>query len=252
LNGQVTMPITTQDPKQNDLLAALPAGDFGRLLRHLEPVELALGQALHQSGSRQEYVYFPTTSLISLLHAMENGGSAGIALVGNEGMAGIALSMGGETTPSRAVVQSAGYGYRLRASVLQAEFGRGATLRHLLLRFTQALITQMAQTALCSQRHSVPQQLGRWLLLSLDRLPCNALAMTQGMIASMLGARAAGMIDAAASLQAQGLIEDSGGNITVPDRSRLEARVCPCYALVKRESDRLLGPKYHRLEAAVA
>jgi CRP-like cAMP-binding protein len=246
------MPATTQDPRQNDLLAALPPVEFARLQRHLEPVELALGAAVQESRSRQEYVYFPTTSLITLLHAMENGRTAGMALVGNEGMAGIALSMGGETTPSRAVVQRAGRGYRLRASVLQTEFGRGAAFQHLLLRFTQALVTQMAQTALCSQRHSVAQRLCRWLLLSLDRVPGDELVMTQGMIANLLGAPAAGVTDAVASLQAQRLIEYSGGKITVLDRSRLEARVCPCYALVKRESDRLLGRKYHWLEAAVA
>lgn len=246
------MPLTTHNPKHNDILAVLPPADFSRLLRHLEPVELALGQAVHESRSRKEYVYFPTTSLITLLQAMENGRTAGMALVGNEGMVGIALSMGGETTPSRAVVQRAGHGYRLRASVLQTEFGNGATFRHLLLRFAQALVTQMAHTALCSQRHSLAQQLCRWLLLSLDRLPSNELEITQGMFANLLGAPCAVVTDAAASLQAQGLIEYSGGKCTVLDRSRLEARVCPCYALVKAESDRLLVLKSHWLEAAVA
>jgi len=246
------MPVSLQDFQQNALISALPAADSRRLLQHLEPVDLQLGRTLHEPGSRQEYVYFPTTALIALLCTADTGQSSGLALVGPEGIAGISLSMGGEATPSRAVVQSAGRGYRLRAHVLRAEFGRGGTLQHLLLRFTQALISQMAQTALCAQRHSLPQQLCRWLLLCLDRLPSNELAVTQVMAADMLGVRVAGMSDAAACLQTQGLIEYSGGRITVLDRARLEGRVCPCYAALRRESDRLVAHRFDRSEAVLA
>ena len=184
--------------------------------------------------------YFPTTSIVSLLYVMEDGASAEIAVVGNEGVVGIALFMGGESTPSRAVVQSAGYAYRLKADVLKAEFDRGGALQHLLLRYTQALITQMAQTAVCNRHHTVEQQLCRWLLLSLDRLPSNELTMTQELIANMLGVRREGVTEAAGKLQAAGLIDYSRGKIIVLDRPKLEARVCECYAVVKRESDRLL------------
>jgi len=229
-----------QSPRQNDLLAALPAADYERLLPHLEQVPLELGRALYESGSHQGYVNFPTTSIVSLLYVMEDGSSAEIAVVGNEGLVGIALFMGGESTPSRAVVQSAGYGYRLRAGVLQSEFARGGALQHLLLRYTQALITQMAQTAVCNRHHAVEQQLCRWLLLSLDRLPSNELIMTQELIANMLGVRREGVTEAAGKLQAEGLIHYSRGKITVLDRPKLETRVCECYVVVKREYDRLL------------
>jgi CRP-like cAMP-binding protein len=213
--------------------------DYVRLLPNLELLSLELGDALYESGSGQDYVYFPTSSIVSLLYVMEDGSSAEIAVVGNEGIVGIALFMGGETTPSRAVVQSAGYSYRLRASVLKNEFSQGGDLQHVLLRYTQALITQMAQTAVCNRHHSVEQQLCRWLLLSLDRLPSNELTMTQELIANMLGVRREGVTEAAGKLQAAGLIHYSRGKITVLDRAKLEARVCECYAVVKREYDRL-------------
>jgi len=235
-------PSAQQSPRQNRLIAALPAVDIERLLPHLEPIRFALGWPLYESGSPQGYVYFPTTSIVSLLYVMEDGSSAEIAVVGHEGLVGIALFMGGETTPSRAVVQSAGDGYRLRANTLKAEFGKGGDLQHLLLRYTQALITQMAQTAVCNRHHAVEQQLCRWLLLSLDRLPSNELTMTQELIANMLGVRREGVTDAAGKLQADGLIDYSRGKITVLDREKLETRVCECYAVVKREYDRLLLP----------
>ena len=227
-------------PRQNHLLAALPAADYERLLLHLELVLLPLGWAVYEAGGAQGYVYFPTTSIVSLLFVMENGASAEIAVTGNDGLVGIALFMGGETTPSRAVVQSAGHGYRLKASVLKREFERGGPLQNLLLRYTQALITQMAQTAVCNRHHAVEQQLCRWLLLSLDRLPSNELRMTQELIANMLGVRREGVTEAAGNLQKAGLIRYNRGHITVLDRPKLEARVCECYAVVKKEYDRLL------------
>jgi CRP-like cAMP-binding protein len=229
-----------QTPRQNQLLAALPASEYERLLPHLEQVPLELGRALYESGSHQAYVYFPTDSIVSLLYVMEDGSSAEIAVVGNEGLVGIALFMGGESTPSRAVVQSAGYGYRLRASVLTTEFGQGRDLQHLLLRYTQALITQMAQTAVCNRHHSLDQQLCRWLLLSLDRLQSNRLVMTQELIANMLGVRREGVTEAAGQLHKAGLIEYQRGHITVLDRARLEQRTCECYGVVRKEYDRLL------------
>ncbi len=195
---------------------------------------------MYESGDQQGYVYFPTDSIISLLYVMEDGASAEIAIVGNEGMVGIAIFMGGETTPSRAIVQSAGHGYRLSAKLLKQEFVRGGSLQRLLLRYTQALITQMAQTAVCNRHHSIDQQLCRWLLLSIDRLPSNDLTMTQELIANMLGVRRSGVTEAALKLQAAGLIRYSHGHIAVLDRVRLEKRVCECYAVVKREFDRLL------------
>jgi len=228
-------------PRQNHLLSALPDADYERLLPDLELVPLELGWALYESGSQQGYVYFPTTSIVSLLYVMEDGSSAELAVVGYEGVVGIALFMGGETTPSRAVVQSAGYAYRLKASRLKDEFERGGPLQYLLLRYTQALITQMAQTAVCNRHHSVEQQLCRWLLLSLDRLPSNELTMTQELIANMLGVRREGVTEAAGKLQAEGLIQYSRGKITVLDRPKLEAQVCECYAVVRRETDRLLS-----------
>ena len=228
-------------PLQNHLLAALPAGDYERLAPHLEPAAMQLGDVLYEPGSHLGYVYFPTTSIVSLLYVMSDGASAEIAIVGNEGILGISLFMGGETTPSRAVVQSAGDSYRLRAQLLKDEFGRFGPMMHLLLRYTQALITQMSQTAVCNRHHSVDQQLCRWLLLSLDRLSSNELSMTQELIANMLGVRREGVTEAAGKLQRAGLIEYRRGRITVLDRPGLESRSCECYAVVKREFDRLLG-----------
>ena len=227
-------------PRQNHLLAALPDAEYERLSPHLELVKMPLGEALCESGGHLQHVYFPTTSIVSLLYVMEDGASAEIAVVGNEGLLGISLFMGGETTPSRAVVQSNGYGYRLRAQHLKQEFNRGGPLLRLLLRYTQALITQMAQTAVCNRHHSVDQQLCRWLLLSLDRLPSNELIMTQELIANMLGVRREGVTEAAGKLQHAGLIEYSRGHITVKDRAGLEKHVCECYQVVKTEFDRLL------------
>ena len=227
-------------PKQNHLLAALPAGDYARLLPDLELIPMPLGWAVYESGGHLGYLYFPTTSIVSLLYVMESGASAEIAITGNEGLVGISLFMGGESTPSRAVVQSAGNGYRLKASVLKREFALGGELQHLALRYTQALITQMAQTAVCNRHHSLEQQLCRWLLLSLDRLPGDELLMTQELIANMLGVRREGVTEAAGRLQAEGLIHYSRGHIKVLDRPALEKRVCECYAVVKKEFDRLL------------
>jgi len=226
--------------KANRLLAALPDDGLQALQPFLEAVPLPLGMVVYESGGTQGYVYFPTSSIVSLLYVLEDGASAEIAVTGNEGLVGIALFMGGETTPSRAVVQSAGHGYRMRAAVLKKAFEAGGDLQHLLLRYTQALITQMTQTAVCNRHHAVEQQLCRWLLLSLDRLPANELVMTQELIANMLGVRREGVTEAAGKLQAEGLIHYSRGRITVPDRRRLEARVCECYAVVKKEYDRLL------------
>ncbi|HUQ75406.1 MAG TPA: Crp/Fnr family transcriptional regulator [Burkholderiales bacterium] len=232
--------VASASPSDNRLLAAMPGADYEALLPELEHVAMPLGQAMYESGGPQRYVYFPTSSIVSLLYVLNNGATAEIAVTGNEGMVGVSLFMGGETTPSRAVVQSAGHGFRLRAVALKKEFERGGPLQHLLLRFTQALITQMTQTAVCNRHHSVDQQLCRWLLLSLDRLPANKLVMTQELIANMLGVRREGVTEAASKLQADGLIEYSRGKITVLDRKGLEARVCECYAVVKREYDRLL------------
>jgi CRP-like cAMP-binding protein len=238
----VITPMTApHSPKQNHLLAALPAAEFDRLLPYLELVLMPLGEALYESGGRLQHVYFPTTSIVSLLYVMENGASAEIAVVGNEGILGVSLFMGGETTPSRAVVQSAGYGYRLKAQLLKDEFNRAGPVLHLLLRYTQALITQMSQTAVCNRHHSLEQQLCRWLLLSLDRLPTNELTMTQELIANMLGVRREGVTEAAGNLQRAGLIRYSRGRITVTDRPGLERDVCECYAVVKKEFDRLLS-----------
>ena len=233
------MPVPS-DPRQNYLLRALPALEAERLFPHLEWVPMPLGHVLYESGSRLRHVYFPTTSIVSLLYVMADGASAEIAVVGNEGLVGVALFMGGETTPSRAVVQSAGHAYRLKGQFLKDEFTRAAALQHLLLRYTQALLTQMAQTAVCNRHHSVDQQLCRWLLLSLDRLPSNKLSMTQELIANMLGVRREGVTEAAGKLQSAGLISYSRGHITVLDRPRLEAQCCECYDVVKKEFDRLL------------
>jgi CRP-like cAMP-binding protein len=227
-------------PQENRLLAALPADVLAGLAPFLELVSLPLGMAVYESGGKQRYVYFPTSGIVSLLYVLEDGSSAEIAVTGNEGLVGISLFMGGESTPSRAVVQSAGEAYRLNATVLKTLFEKGGTLQHLLLRFTQALITQMTQTAVCNRHHSVDQQLCRWLLLSLDRLPSNRLIMTQELIANMLGVRREGVTESAGKLQAAGLIEYRRGRITVLDRAGIEARVCECYSVVKKEYDRLL------------
>jgi CRP-like cAMP-binding protein len=231
---------TPNHPKQNHLLAALSAPDYARLLPDLEPIAMPLGWVVYESGSQMSYVYFPTNSIVSLLYVMESGASAEIAIAGNEGLVGISLFMGGESTPSRAVVQSAGDGYRLKAGILKKEFALGGELQHLALRYTQALITQMAQTAVCNRHHSVDQQLCRWLLLSMDRLQGNELRMTQELIANMLGVRREGVTASAGNLQAAGLIHYSRGHITVLDRKGLEKRVCECYGVVKTEFDRLL------------
>jgi CRP-like cAMP-binding protein len=231
---------STPPPKTNHLLASLPEADYQRLLPHLESVELPLGWSVYESGSRMEHVYFPTDGIVSLLYVMENGQSAEIAVTGPEGLVGIALFMGGESTTSRAIVQSKGHAWRLPARFLRSEFERGGDLQHVLLRFTQALITQMSQTAVCNRHHTVEQQLCRWLLLSLDRLATNELEMTQELIANMLGVRREGVTEAAGHLQDAGLIHYRRGHIKVLDRPKLEKRVCECYAVVKRESDRLL------------
>jgi len=231
-------------PKDNHLLAALSEASFEALLPSLERVPLPLGTVVYESGGAQRYVYFPTSSIVSLLYVLANGASAEIAVTGNEGLVGISLFMGGETTPSRAVVQSAGWGYRLRGELLRKEFESDSALQHLLLRYTQALITQMTQTAVCNRHHSVDQQLCRWLLLSLDRLPGDELVMTQELIANMLGVRREGVTEAAGKLQADGLIKYTRGRIKVLDRTQLEARVCECYGVVKKEYDRLL-PEIH-------
>lgn len=233
-------PASLPDPKINQLLAALPPDVWERWVALLEPVELPLGTVLYESGARLSHVYFPTSAIVSLLYVMENGASAEIAVVGHEGLVGVSLFMGGDTTPSRAVVQSAGQGYRLKASAMMLEFNRAGPAMHLLLRYTQALITQMSQTAVCNRHHSLDQQLCRWLLLSLDRLPTNELVMTQELIANMLGVRREGVTEAAGRLQAAGLIRYHRGHITVLDRKGLEQRTCECYAVVKQEYDRLL------------
>ena len=230
----------SHSPQQNHLLAALPTLNFEHLSPHLELVPMPLGEVLYESGGRLNHVYFPTTAIVSLLYVMEDGASAEIAVVGNEGILGIALFMGGETTPSRAIVQSEGFGYRLKAQILKNEFNRAGPVMRLLLRYTQALITQMAQTAVCNRHHSVDQQLCRWLLLSLDRLPANQLNMTQELIANMLGVRREGVTEAAGKLQHAGIIRYNRGRITVLDRPGLEERACECYEVVKKEFDRLL------------
>ncbi|HQU17317.1 MAG: Crp/Fnr family transcriptional regulator [Chromatiales bacterium 21-64-14] len=232
--------MTLPNPKQNNLLATLPESACERLFPHLEYIQMPLGDVLYESGNQLRHVYFPTTSVVSLLYVMEDGASAEIAVVGKEGILGIALFMGGESTPSRAIVQNAGHGYRLKAQLLKNEFHRAGPLMHLLLRYTQALITQMAQTAVCNRHHSIHQQLCRWLLMSLDRLPSNDVTMTQQLIANMLGVRRESVTEAAAKLQDIGLILYSRGHITILDRPGLEAQACECYQVVKKEFDRLL------------
>jgi len=227
-------------PLENHLLAALPESIQNRFFSELELVELPLGEVLYESGDALKYVHFPTDSIVSLLYVMENGASAEISVVGNDGIVGIAVFMGGVSTPSRAVVQSAGHAYRLSADKLRTEFHSHGAMMVLLLRYTQSLITQMSQTAVCNRHHSIEQQLCRWLLLSLDRLQGNELHMTQELIANMLGVRREGVTTAAGTLQKLKIIEYSRGKITVLDRSRLESMSCECYAVVKQETDRLL------------
>ena len=227
-------------PDQNHLLGALPVEVRDRILPQLELVPLPLGKVLYESGDAMRHVYFPTDSIVSLLYVMEDGASAEISVVGNEGLIGVSLFMGGESTPSRAIVQSAGTAYRLLGQALKDEFNRHGVLLALMLRYTQSLITQMAQTAVCNRHHSIDQQLCRWLLLSLDRLPTNRLTMTQELIANMLGVRREGVTDAAGKLQALGVIRYSRGTITVLDRPKLETLSCECYAVVRAETDRLL------------
>ena len=234
------MPGPAHDPQQNHLLAALSPSERERLYPHLRLVPMPLGKILYESGDILRHVYFPTDSIVSLLYVLADGASAEISVVGNEGLIGIALFMGGETTPSRAIVQSAGHAYRLIGQRLKDEFHQNGELQLLLLRYTQALITQMAQTAVCNRHHSVDQQLCRWLLLSLDRLSTDQLTMTQELIANMLGVRREGVTEAAGKLQKLGVIEYRRGQITVLDRPKLEQLCCECYAVVKKESDRLL------------
>jgi CRP-like cAMP-binding protein len=232
--------LKSRELKKNHLLAALPEAEWKRWSSSLERVVMPLGEVLYEPGITLRYVYFPITSIVSLLYVMENGASAEIAVVGNEGLVGVSLFMGGGSTPSRAVVQSAGIGCRLESQMMKDEFNKAGPVLHLLLRYTQALITQMAQTAVCNRHHSLDQQLCRWLLLSLDRLQGDELVMTQELIANMLGVRREGVTEGALKLQKAGLIQYARGHITVLDRRGLEARTCECYAVVKREYDRLL------------
>jgi len=230
------------NPRDNHILASLPAEERDRLFPHLKLVTMPLGMVLYESGAALRHIYFPTNSIVSLLYVMRNGASAEIAVVGNEGAVGVSLFMGGETTPSRALVQSAGYAYRLTGRRLKDEFNRHGGMLQVLLRYTQSLLTQMAQTAVCNRHHSLDQQLCRWLLLSLDRLNSKQLNMTQELIANMLGVRREGVTEAAGKLQKLGAIRYSRGKITVLDRPLLERLSCECYAVVKQETDRLLGP----------
>jgi CRP-like cAMP-binding protein len=234
------VPEASIGPLTNQLLAALPPEEWARWLPQLEPIELTLGQVIYESGSEQRYVYFPTTAIVSLLYVTEDGSSAEIAVVGYEGVIGIALFLGGETSPSRGVVQSAGQGYRLKARVIKDEFNKSLPVMHLMLRYAQALIAQISQTAVCNRHHSVQQQLCRWLLMSMDRLPNNHLHMTQELISNMLGVRREGVTENANKLQQAGLIRYSRGHIEVLDRPGLERMVCECYSVVKKEYDRLL------------
>jgi len=249
---QVIRPIMSSppSPNQNHLLAALPTAEFERLLPHLEPVPMPLGDVLCESGDQLLHAYFPTTSIISLHYVMESGASAEVAGVGNEGVLGTSLFMGGQTTLTRAIVQTGGRGYRIRSRMLMDEFNLSGFTMHLLLRYTQALMSQMAQTAVCNRHHSVLQQLCRWLLLTLDRMSSNDLVMTQELIASMLGVRREGVTEAAGRLKDLGAIEYRRGHITVINRSLLSAQVCECYAVVKAETDRLLSDVPHRQQLA--
>ena len=233
-------------PNQNHLLAALPAAEFEQLSPHLELVPMPLGEILYEPGGQMQHAYFPTTAIVSLHYVMESGASAETAGVGNEGVVGMSLFLGGDTTPSSAVVQTAGHGYRLAGRLLKQEFHRAGLMQRLLLRYTQALITQMTQTAACNRHHSVEQQLCRWLLLTLDRMPTNELVMTQELVASMLGVRREGITEAAGKLQQAGVIRYRRGHISVLERAGLERRACECYAVVKREMDRLLSDVQYR------
>jgi CRP-like cAMP-binding protein len=240
-------------PSQNHLLAALPAAEFSRLAPHLELVPMRLGESIYEPGGRLRHVFFPTTAIVSLLFVLESGASAEIAGVGNEGILGISLFMGGDTTPSSAVVQTAGHGYRLPGKLLKEEFNRGGLMQRLLLRYTQALLTQMCQTAACNRHHSIEQQLCRWLLLTLDRLPSNELIMTQELVASALGVRREGITEAAGKLQRAGVIRYRRGHIAVLERSGLEAGACECYGVVKKELGRLLSDvRYRQSASAIA
>jgi len=243
---------TPQSPNQNHLLAALPTAEFERIAPHLELVAMRLGDVLYESGGQLQHVYFPGTAIVSLHYVTESGASAEIAGVGNEGVLGISLFMGGNTTPSRATVLTAGYGYRLRGGLMMEEFNRAGSMMRLFLRYTQAFISQVSQTAVCNRHHSVEQQLARWLLSTLDRLPSNELTITQELIAVMLGVRREGITEAAGRLQQGGYIRYRRGHITVLNRSGLESRVCECYAVVKKERDRLLGDVRHRQELPAA
>ena len=248
-----TIKSALQAPEQNQLLAALPAKIFERLSPHLELVQMPLGEVLYESGGQLQHVYFPATAIVSLHYVMENGSTAEIAGVGNEGVLGISLFMGGNTTPSRAIVQTGGYGYRLKGRLMMEEFRRSGgrragAMQNLMLRYTQALITQMSQTAVCNRHHTVEQQLCRWLLSTLDRLPTNELTMTQELIAGMLGVRREGITETAGNLQRAGLIRYRRGHITVLDRSGLLSHACECYAVVKNEYDRLLSDIHNRPE----
>jgi CRP-like cAMP-binding protein len=231
---------------ENFIFRSIPLDDWQRLVDYLEPVELSLGEVLYEPGTKMSHVYFPSTAMVSLSYALENGSSAESAVVGFEGVVGVAIFMGGESTSSRAVIQSAGLGYRIRSSVILAEFNRNGPVMHLLLRYTQALITQMSQTAVCNRHHSLDQQFCRWLLLSLDRLPSNELKMTQERIANMLGVRREGVTEAALRVQEAGLIKYSRGHITILNRLGLERRTCECYQVVKDEYDRLLPNRLSR------
>ena len=231
---------SVSNPRQNELIAAFDSSAWSQIAGQLELVDLPLGEVLYEPGITMRYIYFPVSAIISLLYVMEDGYSAEIAVVGKEGLLGISLLLGGENTPSRAVVQSGGYGYRIKAELLKTEFNRCGQIHDVLLRYTQALMTQMTQTAACNRHHSLEQQLCRWLLLSLDRLPNNRLLMTQELIASMLGVRRAGVTEVAGKLQRAGLIKYRRGDIEVIDRKGLVAKVCECYAVVKKEYDRLL------------
>lgn len=235
------MSARVDNPRQNRLLAALPEEEYERLRAHLQPVSFSLGEVVYEFAGQLDYVFFPTTSIVSLLYTMENGSSAEMGLTGKDGVVGIALFMGGGTMPNRAVVQSAGGAFRMKAKVLQTEFAQGGTFQRLLLRYTQALITQISQTAVCNRLHSVEQQLCRWLLLSHDRLNTDELVMTQELIADMLGVRREGVTVAAGRLQDDGAISYVRGRIKILDRAKLEATVCECYRVVKDEVDRLLG-----------
>ena len=238
------------NPSQNHLLAALPTAEFDALAAHLEWVPLRLGESLYEPGEKLQHAYFPTTAIVSLHYVTESGASAETAGVGNEGVVGVSLFMGGDTTPSSAVVQTAGHAYRMEGQLLKDEFNRAGLMQRLLLRYTQALLTQMAQTAVCNRHHSLEQQLCRWLLLTLDRLPTNELIMTQELVDSMLGVRREGITEAAGKLQRAGLISYRRGHISGLDRHGLETHACECYAVVKKELARLLPDEQYRQDSA--